>query len=134
MGFIEAERLPVLRQLFGARYNLQKRRGIQWLLSTYDPETGWDPNPNRKDRESFPGLTAQVLFILSRAEAGDPELGSEQALRIAKSAFLTRRWPEKLPFESSSRYSDMNVSFDTEDGFTAEAVRFLWYPWAQLSP
>lgn len=128
-SYVEAEKVPALRERLGPAYQSRLRNGIQWLLSAYDRNNGWVPNPNRKDQvDQFPGLTAHVLFVLSRAEAADPTLASEDVLREAKSAFLKQRDLVNLSVTSYTAVTSGDVHLTPE--FTAEGMQFLWYPWA----
>jgi hypothetical protein len=75
-SLIEARRSVFVHEAIGDAYDSHISDGITWLLSKYQTNTietgemlGWVPNPNRDgQREPFAGLTAQILFILSRIE------------------------------------------------------------------
>jgi hypothetical protein len=130
-AFIEAAKIPILRERFGNRFREHIRKGIQWLLATCDTTIGWMPNANRKGQhEQFPGLTAQVLFVLSRAQPEYPWLNSEYVLKQTKSAFLAQPRLVNLRIDSESTLPDTDQHFHTEDEFTAEGMHFLWFPWA----
>ena len=130
-SLIEADDVPVLGQRLGNRHHARIQNGIQWLLNRYDRQLGWVPNPNRvNQREQFPGLTAQVLFVLSRAEAQYPVVRNHSAYKEAKIRFLADNELVKQPLSSNTRLPDTDQHFDTADGFTAEGMTFLWFPWA----
>lgn len=82
-SLIEARRSKDLTETgtVGNKYDRQISTGVDWLLRNYTTiklegvpkKLGWVPNPNRTgQREQFDGLTAQVLFILSRLEDQPP--------------------------------------------------------------
>jgi hypothetical protein len=129
-AFIEAGRVPIIRQHLGAVYEHVVDNAVQWLLGTCDPARGWVPNPNRKGQtRTYPGLTAQTLFVLSRAEMDRPSLASEHILRDLKTALLSQRDLERLPVDSDSGIPSNDQFFDTPDGFSTEGMQFLWFPW-----
>lgn len=128
-SYVEAEKIPVLRERLGPTFQIHERDGIQWLLSTYRKDVGWVPNPNRKyQQERYPGLNAQVLYVLSLAEVQNPYLASEDELREAKLKFVSQRDLMNLPANSDTAVpsGDQHLT----DDFTAEGSQFLWYPWA----
>ncbi len=128
-SYVEAGKIPALRERLGPQYETRLRNGVQWLLNTYQRDDGWLPNPNRKGQEEqFPGLTAHVLFVLSLAEAENPSLASEGVLKEAKSAFLKQRNLVNFPVGSDTAVPSGDVHLTDE--FTAEGMQFLWYPWA----
>jgi hypothetical protein len=69
-AMIEAKKHPELSKRIGTSYDEGIRGGIRWSLARYDNERrSWVPNPERaKQTDSFPGLTAHVLYVLERAK------------------------------------------------------------------
>lgn len=142
-SLIEARRSKVVHEAIGDIYDPQISNGIRWLLQNYQTTTlesgemlGWVPNPNRDgQREPFAGLTAQVLFILSRIEdqPGFGYLKSEPRLLNYKRAFITQpdlsgRW-----VCTNDRIHDFDLSFTRDDNtvdFVLEGSTLLWFPWS----
>jgi hypothetical protein len=129
------------RQLTGSRENDEFiKRGINWLVLHYDEKIGgWVPNPDRKKQlDSFPGLTAHVLFVLTKAKPDFDSLlkGSEyenalsafakwldgRALPLQKETFLNRSIRSNDRTHDSDRYLPRSPNM-------VEQSTFLWYPW-----
>jgi TIR domain len=126
---VEAGHVPSLREHLGSAYQNIVDNGIQWLLNACDPTRGWVPNPNRRPQTgTYPGLTAQTLFVLSEAKADHPSLATERVLTDVESSFLRRNFV-KLPADSESDVVSDDQHFPTNDEFTAEGMQFLWFPW-----
>src|SRR4029079_7979281 len=90
-ALVDARAEPMLSASVGARYDENIRRGVNWLLVHRNPDpAGWVPNPTRGNvREACPGLTAQVLFVLARAEKVNSSfVNSSSTYKQAKEAFL----------------------------------------------
>jgi hypothetical protein len=90
------------------------------------------PNPNRIGQvERFDGLTAQILFILSRAEKIEKfaYIQKEATYIAAKKEFLNNKHFSNWPIDSNdSRIPDPDVRFPQTE-FVAEGSTFLWFPW-----
>jgi hypothetical protein len=135
-ALLEARRL-------GTRYRQFDRNisaGIKWMLENYNAQTsGWVPNPDReKQLDSFPGLTAQVLYVLTLARPDFDYLitGShyEEGLSLFSKwlegdvppkqteGFYTRRLSNNDQMHDSDRYLPRSKFF-------IEASSYLWYPW-----
>jgi hypothetical protein len=144
-SLIEARRSKDLRETIGTKYDPQISTGIDWLLKNYTTikpdgvtpqKLGWVPNPNRTgQREQFAGLTAQVLFVLSRIEAYSPfkeRLRENAELLEYKRAFLENDQLASRFVCSNDRIHDFDLSFtgpDTLD-FVLEGSTLLWFPWS----
>ena len=140
-SLIEARTSPSVSQRIGTKYDEKMRQGINWLLRSYKEGQGWVPNPNRvgqKDR--FEGLTAHVLFVLSRAETVDAlsYIKSDQTYGTAKRDFIkNKQFAEWSIEENNSHLPDADLRFVNTE-FLAEGSTYLWFPWtlvelAQLS-
>lgn len=143
-SLIEARRSDFVREAIGNNYDSHIGNGINWLLKNYqtnrrddkDEDLGWVPNPNRGgQREPFDGLTAQVLFILSRIEdqPGFQRLKQDQELLKYKKAFLNKPDLAKRFVCSNDRIHDFDLSFANDKGavdFVLEGSTLLWFPWS----
>jgi len=107
------------------------KQGLDWLLNNYLPELGWVPNPNRgAQTERFPGLTAQVLFVLGRAATDFAVVDGNLNYLAARDNFLSDKEVLSLPLEANSRLHDADQHLPTApEGFLIEASTFLWHPW-----
>jgi hypothetical protein len=132
-SLVEARRSPAIYKVIGNRYDTYIRRGIMWLLARYDERLGWVPNPNRGQQdERFDGLTAQALFVLSRAEKDFGFLETENIYVKAEKNFATHK---KLPARdilSNDRTPDIDASNFRPSTYQAENTTFLWFPWSFL--
>jgi len=137
-ALIEARLSPAVSPAIGTRYDDNIRRGINWLLVMHRPGLGWVANPNRVGQVArFDGLTAQTLFVLSRAERVNSfaYLSSEQSYLAAKRDFLSNKEIADRPADkNNSSVPDIDIRFSTSE-FMAEGSTFLWFPWtlAELS-
>ena len=101
-----------------------------------EEDLGWVPNPNRLgQREAFDGLTAQVLFILSRIEnqRGFERLKQDESLLKYKRAFLNKPDLVRRFVCSNDRIHDFDLSFTNDKGavdFVLEGSTLLWFPWS----
>ncbi len=137
-SLIEARTSPTVSGTVANRYDENIRKGINWLLRGYKEGQGWVPNPNRAgQKDRFDGLTAQTLFVLSRAEAlhSFAYIKSDQTYRAAKQDFIkNKRFVDWSIEANNSHMPDADLRFlNTE--FLAEGSTFLWFPWtlAELS-
>ena len=137
-SLIEARRSPAVNERIGTRYDDSIRRGINWLLLTYKASQGWVQNPNRVGQiNRFDGLTAQALFVLSRAETieGFAYIKNEQVYGNAKKEFVANKQLATRSVEKdNSSIPDVDIRFHNTE-FMAEGSTFLWFPWtlAELS-
>ena len=137
-SLIEAKRSPSVSERIGTRYDDSIRTGINWLLLTYKPGLGWVQNPNRAGQiNRFDGLTAQALFVLSRAESleGFAYIKNEQVYANAKKEFIgNKQLAAKSAEKDNSSIPDVDIRFHNSE-FMAEGSTFLWFPWtlAELS-
>jgi hypothetical protein len=129
-SLIEARRSQKVYERIRNRYDDNIRNGAGWLLKRYDPILGWVPNPNRdSQRERFDGLTAQVLFILSRAETDFTFLASEAKYVEAESDFAKKGDLVRRLQCNSDRIHDSDQSFPPTT-FVMEGSTMLWFPWS----
>jgi len=143
-SLIEARRSDFVREAIANNYDSQISNGINWLLKNYqmirrdgkEEDLGWVPNPNRGgQREPFDGLTAQVLFILSRIEdqPGFERLRQDEYLLKYKRTFINKSDLAKRFVCSNDRIHDFDLSFTNEKGavdFVLEGSTLLWFPWS----
>lgn len=142
-SLIEARRSPYVREVIKNDYDKQIREGINWLLRTYQKmpngvdHLGWVPNPNRSgQREAFDGMTAQVLFILSRIQdqPGFEDLKKDPFLVNYKKAFVAKQDLAKRFVCANDRIHDFDLSFTSDQGpavdFVLEGSTLLWFPWS----
>jgi hypothetical protein len=114
-------------------------KGIRWLLSTYAVELqSWVPNPGRPAQlETFPGLTAQVLYVLGRAKPYVAFLDGDANYVRARNAFLVpdtrvraqQRDPRSRPVTSNDRTHDSD-RYLSDSPRMVESSTFLWAPWS----
>ncbi|MGH9821919.1 MAG: protein kinase domain-containing protein, partial [Blastocatellia bacterium] len=104
----EARRSPALRGVLPATtYRNNLTNGVRWLLAHYDQ--GWRPNPNRSNEmQDFAGLTAQTLFILSRAAELEELsfLKTDATYATAKTDFINRTNLSGRPLWSNNNVPD----------------------------
>jgi hypothetical protein len=133
-SLIESKKEPILAQRIGTKYDYCIREGVLWLLQQYDRSLGWVPNPTRKlQHESFLGLTAQTLFVLSL-------IGNEKEFSFIRSSLVYR--DSKTDFlqniELLERHIYDNMRINSADqqfrptAFQLEGMLFLWAPWSLL--
>lgn len=131
-SLFEARNSPDVYRRIGNRYDENIRTGVNWLLRNYKPKQGWVPNPNRVGQsDHFDGLTAQVLFILSRAERaeGFSYIRNEQIYKAAEREFISNKhFANRSITTDNSRVPDPDVRFPGTE-FVAEGSTFLWFPW-----
>ena len=131
-SFIEAKRTPIVSRSIGTQYDGLLLHGIAWLLNSYHKRLGWVPNPHRlQQNTAFPGLTAQVLFVLTclGEERNTRPLKAHPMYNQAKIDFLKNQ-------ELTQRHISLNDHIITADqhfpptDFLLEGSTFLWFPWA----
>ena len=126
------------------KYLAECEEAVKWLLNRHESK-GWVPNPHRRQQgETYPGLSAQVLYVLNRAEQ-NPDfafLKGNSIYKEAKLSFIRDEDFAKLSAASDSRMGSEDQHFPqaggTEEGSTfqcqqLEGMTFLWYPWALLT-
>jgi hypothetical protein len=111
------------------------RKGIGWLLQQYKEGQGWVQNPSRSgQKDRFDGLTAEALFVLSRAEAV-PDfayLKNDQTYKTARKDFVNNKQLATRSIEKdNSSIPDADVRFVNSE-FMTEGSTFLWFPWTLL--
>jgi hypothetical protein len=130
-ALVDARAEPMLSASVGDRYDESIRRGVNWLLVHRNPDPpGWVPNPTRGNvRETFPGLTAQVLFVLARADKVNSSfVNSRSAYKEAKEAFLKSLQLPSCVSQLDTRTPDVDVHLRPTDR-VLEGSTFLWFPW-----
>jgi hypothetical protein len=142
-SLIEARRSKFVHEAITDSCDSRISDGIAWLLHKYQTKTletgetlAWVPNPNRDgQREPFAGLTAQILFILSRIEdqPGFDYLKTNSDLLSYKRAFIAQRNLAGRPVWSNDRIHDFDLSFTRDNNtvdFVLEGSTLLWFPWS----
>lgn len=122
------------------KYRSAVTLGAKWILGSYSTSSafsGWWPNPSNKVLVGeYPGMTAQTLFVLSRAKTSHAFIGADPKFKEALEAFIhlaveghesgqsliSRRTAQNETAHDSDRYLEGR-------GETAEQSTFLWYPW-----
>ncbi|HVF48087.1 MAG TPA: hypothetical protein VNA17_11010 [Pyrinomonadaceae bacterium] len=134
-SLIEARRSERTFSRVGNRYDENIRRAINWLMRTYREKQGWVQNPNRMGQTTrFDGLTAQTLYILSRAAGIDAfsYVSNEHTYKLAQSELVSHTDLAARSIEKdNSSIPDGDVRF-TGTNFVAEGSTFLWFPWVLL--
>ena len=129
--FVEARAEPSLSATVGKRYDDNIRRAVSWLLVHRNQSpAGWIPNPERENvREAFPGLTAQALFVLARADIADPTfVNSRVEYNDAKMKFLDCLNTPSCASKLDTRVPDVDVHLRPTNR-VLEGSTFLWFPW-----
>ena len=140
-AMIEAKKHPELSKRIGTSYDEGIRGGIRWSLGRYDNERrSWIPNPERaKQTDSFPGLTAHVLYVLERAKPEfDFLLRGNSTYDTARQAFMKSiagDASQTTPALASRLASSNDRTHDSDcylsrSKFMVEGSTFLWFPWA----
>jgi hypothetical protein len=103
---------------------------------------GWWPNSSvdvRNNSDYFAGLTAQVLYVLARAQAVIQTLRSDHRINDAIRNYFLLGIDGAEGFEMfSTRKADVNEQVEASDRYfegrseTIEQNTFLWYPWATV--
>jgi hypothetical protein len=140
-AIIEAKNSPIIAERIGKKYDNSIRDGIRWLLGSYNRERQtWVPNPERKQQtDSFPGLTAQALYVLERARSEfGTQLRADDTLEEARRSFVKlfeKGLPPNLtalvsrPAQQNDRTHDSD-RYLPRSKFMVEGSTFLWFPWA----
>ena len=69
-AMVEAQRIPNLEQRLKIKFSPAIQSGLRWLLTNYNKDReSAVPNPARAQQvDTFPGLTAQILYVMERAK------------------------------------------------------------------
>lgn len=114
--------------------------GVRWLLATYAVDAqSWVPNPARPgQQESFPGLTAQVLYVLGRARTASTFLDSDPRYASAIRSFLQPgparglqavHDPRTRAIAQNDRTHDSD-RYLAQSSHAVESSTYLWLPWS----
>jgi hypothetical protein len=114
------------------QYNLNIRRGISALMRI--PHVGgWCAA--QSTNETHPGLTAEVLYVLSLA-AADPELFNAidlEEFKRARQSFVNTFSPVSISYSAKDRPSVWDERIDSPSGKEIDEpfyVTFLPFPWS----
>lgn len=134
-SLLETKRSESLNELLGNRFDENIKKGIDWLLRAYKEGIGWEPNPHRQSQfERFEGLTAQVLFVLSRAEKYFPDLEQNDKYISAEMAF-TDSMDVHRSIGDNKRVPDSDQYIHTPNKtYKLEGSTSLWFPWSFAEP
>lgn len=132
-AFIEARDSQAVSERIKDTYDKRIEAGILWLLKTYRTDLqSWVPNPNRElQAERFLGLTAQTLFVLSRAEEKFSFFVNDDKYRRAKKDFLANADLGTRNVLLNDRLHDADQYFRPTK-YHAESSTFLWFPWSYV--
>jgi hypothetical protein len=138
-ALVEARSQPRLARQLDATHDEAIKKGLGWLLARFRPElSGWVPNPERsRQNEHFPGLTAQVLYVLGRARPLFPAIVEpSDAYRNAWLALVRQlegtAAGAPLLAARAARVNDRTHDSDRylpRSKFMVEGSTFLWFPW-----
>jgi hypothetical protein len=137
----EAEQNDDLVKGHDERYRAAAIAGAKWLLEAYTTNSegfsGWWPNPSAHNPVgAYPGLTAQTLFVLSKAKSSHSFIGSHSKYKEAIESFIKLALDGNEKFDSLAKRKirDNEKAHDSDRYLegrveTAEQSTFLWYPW-----
>lgn len=139
-ALVEASKRTDIRRLGPIDYGEAVKGGIRWLLTHYsDEEQSWVPNPARlKQTDSYPGLTAQALFVLERSRPRFDFLLDEDAtykrararmIRLLSDAGSGPQQPLRLRSVSSNDRMHDSDQYLSRSAHMLEGSTFLWFPW-----
>lgn len=139
-ALLETKNRNVLGNAWNKSYDDAIEKGVRWLLGTYDVDLeSWVPNPGRPSQlESFPGLTAQVLFVLGKAKPYFAFIKGDGNYQRAQRAFLTPTGrkgmqsvhdPRSRPVVSNDRTHDSD-RYLSSSPHMVESSTYLWLPWS----
>ncbi len=138
-ALIEAKKHPEMGKRIGSAFDEAIEGGIRWLLARYNDQVkSWVPNPERpKQTESFPGLTAQVLYVLERARPEfDFLLQANSSYQRALQAYTSSIAAADGASSLASRAATSNDRTPDSDVYLRpskvilEGSTFLWFPWS----
>jgi hypothetical protein len=131
-ALIEAHEVAAIQTRIGHKYDQVVRDGIGWLLLSYSTDSrSWVPNPRRgNQREDYLGLTAQVLYVLYRAQMIPDFKNSVEQTRWndARQNFLKKEIKRQL-LGDNSHLSDIDA-YVFPYPQPLEPMTFLWSPWS----
>jgi hypothetical protein len=137
----EAEQNGDLVKGHEAEYRAALTSGAKWLLGSYTTSatgfSGWWPNPSaRNPVGAYPSLTAQALFVLSKASGVESFIGADLRYKEAVESLIKFAFDGSYALEPliNRRISDNEQAKDSDRYLesrseTAEQSTFLWYPW-----
>ena len=138
-ALVESQRDKELMEALAQDYSPKIRDGVNWLLDAYRDKLQWVPDARRSDQNVYYlGLSAQVLFVLYRAEHVVDWLPSNAKYLSAKAEFVKMNSSFSEPrINSVLDNTDQYVFYTKDDGRPAtqrlEGMTFYWYPWSLLA-
>jgi hypothetical protein len=120
--------LERLRSKFDNSYDNAAMVAARWLIRAQRPNIGWNPNPADREKHYYLGLTAQVLYVLSRGNtvgALKPYLQSG-TLDQAKLDFIARVSRSKIEPGATTDVPQNDRVIEDE----TLNVNFVAFPWA----
>lgn len=124
----EAAALPFPDPAFKSDIAAALKLAVEWLIKARTPQFGWVPAPRIPDRRSYPGLTAQVIYVLSQVA---PTL--EDAQRNQIDAVLRESvWLCDQKWQGTATESDPPNSAILGPNEVVEAMTYHWFPWTLL--
>jgi hypothetical protein len=140
-ALIEAKHSVALNPTVGHEYDRAITDGAGWLIKNWQqPDDkhigGWWPNPSWTEKDAFPGLTAQAIYVLELVKKYY-RLQDEERFHTAKVNFI-RTSTGEIDSGNSLRARDVADNPRPHDSdrylanqpYTVEQSTFLWYPWA----
>ena len=140
-ALVEAKHSVALSPIVGHEYDRAITDGARWLIKAWQqPDDkhigGWWPNPSWTEKDAFPGLTAQAIYVLELVKKYY-RLPDEERFDAAKVNFIRTSTGEIDP-RNSLRAKDVADNPRLHDSdrylanqpYTVEQSTFLWYPWA----
>jgi hypothetical protein len=110
------------------------RRGAEWLLKTRDEELGWVPAPLGFNRARYPGLTAQVLFVLTLLQQGPQKMTLPLGYVRALDDFLMEASTSFPQWEFGSLAANLAINLGDVvlqgTNYRLESSELLWAPWS----
>jgi hypothetical protein len=135
----EALREPlVTARLFPTQVELLRGKldsGAAWLVN-HGQGGGWVPNPGHPARDkSYPGLSGQVLYVLSRAAPLSAALRADHRYLQVREDFVNDSRIGVQRFSDDAQIFAEDAYFGMPDGtvVSLEAMRLLWFPWSALA-
>jgi hypothetical protein len=140
-ALIEAKHSVALNPILGHQYDREITDGAEWLITHWQsPDDkhvgGWRPNPSWTEKDAFPGLTAQAIYVLELVRRYY-KLPDEEKFDTAKANFIRTSIGEIDPGNSlrARDVADNSRPHDSDrylanQPYTVEQSTFLWYPWA----
>lgn len=138
-ALVEARRAGLVTAGREAEVDTAIREAVTWLLGSYEDTTrSWVPHPARSgNNEPYPGLTAQVIYVIERARPWAGDLLKAEFVEYRRHFFdsvLTAPDPDHAalatrPVSQSERTHDNDVGLPGEK-VMLEGSTFLWLPWS----